>query len=99
MDHTSHTRLMQDDLTMATLEGATIYDQADEEIGVVSDMFQTGSDAHVIVDVGTFLGMGGKTVAIPVNALTFMEDEDGNVHATSTWSKSQIEALPEYDNV
>ena len=96
MDHTNHTRIDTSHLDEMTLEGATIYDPMDENVGSIAQVHGSGSDMQVAVDVGTFLGMGGKTVLIPVSALDIMEDEDGNVHATTTWTKDQIETLPEH---
>jgi hypothetical protein len=50
----------------------------------------------VIVDVGGFLGLGAKPVALTTSQLTFMRDNDGDVHATTAWTKDQIKALPEH---
>lgn len=96
MNHESHTRLDTFELASATLEGTMIYDQFDEKVGKISHAHGTGPDAKVVVDVGTFLGFGGKSVMIPVSSLDFMRDEDDNIHATTTWTKEQIEALPEH---
>ena len=99
MDHANHTRLQMSDLTSATLEGCTIYDPMDEDVGSVSHVHGNGANMQVSVDVGTFLGMGGKTVLIPVSALQVMKDEDGDIHATTTMTKDQIEALPEHEHM
>ena len=96
MDHTNHTRLQMTDLNSMTLEGATIYDPMDENVGSVSHVHGNGANMQVSVDVGTFLGMGGKTVMIPISALDIMKDEDGTIHGITTWTKAQIEALPEH---
>ena len=96
MDHTNHTRLQMTDLNSMTLEGATIYDPMDQNVGSVSHVHGNGANMQVSVDVGTFLGMGGKTVLIPISALDIMKDEDGTIHAITTWTKAQIEALPEH---
>ena len=48
------------------------------------------------MDVGGFLGIGAKPVALPVSQLDFMRDEDGEVHATTTLTKDQVKALPEH---
>lgn len=99
MDHTNHTRLQASDMTSSMLEGCTIYDPMDENVGSVSHVHGNGANIQVSVDVGTFLGMGGKTVLIPVSALDLMKDEDGMVHATTTMTKAQIEALPEHEHM
>lgn len=96
MDHTNHTRLDASDLDQMTLEGAAIYDPMDENVGSIAHVHGAGDSMQVAVDVGTFLGMGGRTVLIPVSALDIMQDEDGEVHATTSWTKDEIEALPEH---
>lgn len=48
-----------------------------------------------MIDVGGFLGIGAKPVAVPAAELDFMRDENGDVHAVTTWTKDQLEAMPE----
>jgi hypothetical protein len=96
LDHTLHERLDVTELTDQNLIGATIYGPDDYEIGDVSHLHGAGPDAQVIVDVGGFLGIGAKAVALPVSQLDFMRGEDGDIHATTTLTKDQVEALPEH---
>jgi hypothetical protein len=99
MNHEAHTRLGLTQLDGATIEGTTIYDPMDENVGSINHVHGAGAAMTVMVDVGTFLGMGGKTVAIPVSALTFMQNEEGEIHATTSWTKDQIKALPEHEHM
>ncbi|KJV10657.1 photosystem reaction center subunit H [Elstera litoralis] len=96
MDHATHTRLVDSELNEATLMDATVYGPGDEKIGTVSHVHGMGPGTQVIVDVGGFLGLGAKPVALTATQLTFMRDEDGDVHATTAWTKDQIKALPEH---
>ena len=64
------------------LDGATIY--GTDEVGHVSHLHGSGSAAQVVIDVGGFLGIGAKPVAVPISDLEFMRDEDGKVHAVTT---------------
>lgn len=96
MDHSNHVRLSSDELTESTLNDANIYGPGDEKIGSVSHVHGAGSDMQVVVDVGGFLGIGAKPVSVPVGDLDFMRDEDGNVHAVTTWTKDQLKAMPEH---
>ena len=96
MDHTRHIRLSETELTEAVLNSATIYGPGDEKIGSVSEVHGQGSSARVIIDVGGFLGIGAKPVAVPASDLSFMRDEDGTVHAVTSWTKDQLKALPEH---
>lgn len=96
MDHSTHVRLTDNELTQYNLEDATIYGPDDEEIGTVSHTHGTGATAQVIIDVGGFLGIGAKPVAVPISNLDFMRDEDGDVHAVTTWTKDELKAMPEH---
>jgi hypothetical protein len=93
MDHTNHTRLNTDELTEEVLEGATIYGPGDEKIGTVSHLHGMG---EVVIDVGGFLGIGSKPVAVRATELDFMRDEDGEVHAVTSWTKDQLKEMPEH---
>ena len=49
IDHSTHTRLPQAELTADTLEGATIYGIDDETIGTVSHLHGSGAgDVHAL---------------------------------------------------
>ncbi len=96
MDHSKHTRLSTAELTPQNIEGATIYGADDHKVGSVSHMHGNGVDSQVIIDVGGFLGIGAKPVAVNARDLEFMRDEDGDVHAVTTWTKDQLKAMPEH---
>lgn len=98
MDHSTHTQLVDSDLTEATLMDAVVYGADDEKIGTVSHVNGMGAATQVIVDVGGFLGMGAKPVAMTTNQLNFMRGEEGAVHATTSWTKEQIKAMPEHNH-
>lgn len=93
MHHENHARLMASEINARTLEGATIYGPGDEKIGTVSHMH---GDREVVIDVGGFLGLGAKPVAVNVSQLDFMRDENGNVHAVTNWTKDQLKTMPEH---
>lgn len=96
MDHSTHTSLADSELTEATLIGAVVYGADDAKIGTVSHVHGAGPATQVIVDVGGFLGIGAKPVALTTGQLNFMRDDDGDVHATTSWTKDQVKALPEH---
>jgi sporulation protein YlmC with PRC-barrel domain len=75
------------------LIGANVVDQEGNSVGEVSDLV-VGSDQrvqHVIVDVGGFLGLGQKPVAIQLDQLR-KSDESSSLMVTM--SKDQIEDMP-----
>jgi hypothetical protein len=96
MDHSNHVRLSPTELTPAILEGAAIYGADDHKVGTVSHTHGSGAACQVVIDVGGFLGLGAKPVAVPVGELDFMRDEDGEVHAATSWTKDQLEKMPEH---
>lgn len=99
MDHSNHVRLSQTDLTPSLLKGATIYDTDDHKVGTVSHVHGMGTASEVVVDVGGFLGIGAKPVAVPASDLDFMRDENGDVHAVASWTKDQLKAMPEHKDL
>ncbi|MFW8637567.1 PRC-barrel domain-containing protein [Cribrihabitans pelagius] len=98
MDHSNHTPLRPDELNASTVEGADVYGPDDNNIGSVSHFHGTGQTAEAVVDVGGFLGLGAKPVALPVTSLNFMRDENGAVHATTSMTKDQLKNLPEHNH-
>jgi len=98
MDHANHVRLSSDELIPSVLEGATIYGPDDEKIGSVSHTHGAGADSQVVIDVGGFLGLGAKPVAVSAADLDFMRDEDGDVHAVTSWTKDQLKEMPEHQD-
>ncbi len=96
MDHTHHVRLATAELTPDILDGATVYGADDHKVGHVSHVHGAGVASQIIVDVGGFLGLGAKPVAVPSSDLDFMRDENGDVHAVTSWTKDQLEKMPEH---
>jgi len=82
------------------LEGTTVYGANDEKIGSINDVVLDQSSKKVeavIVDVGGFLGMGAKSVAVGMDKLSFMADKDGNKYLYTPFTKDQLKAQPEFD--
>ncbi len=96
MDHSKHTPLSPNELTSSVVDGANVYGPDDSHIGDVSHFHGAGPDAQAVVDVGGFLGLGAKPVALNVSALNFMRDENGKVHATTAMTKDELKSLPEH---
>lgn len=96
MDHSTHTPLPPEEINSSNLKGADIYGPDDHEIGNISHLHGTEPNAQAVIDVGGFLGIGTKTVALEVSRLKFMRDENGNVHGTTTMTKDELKNLPEH---
>jgi sporulation protein YlmC with PRC-barrel domain len=74
--------------------GKDIVGANDEKIGEVDDVIVDGSGnpKAVLVDVGGFLGIGGKSVAIPIDEIQPQEDRI----MVSGLTKDSAKAMPEY---
>ncbi|TCK28998.1 hypothetical protein EV667_3016 [Ancylobacter aquaticus] len=98
MDHSKHVRLTPTELIPQNLEGAAVFGPHNEKIGIVSQLHGTGPDSRVVVDVDlhSMLGAGAKPVALPISNLDFMRDNDGSVHAVTSWTKEQLSEQPDH---
>lgn len=96
MDHSNHIRLAESELTESVLKNATVYGADDHKVGHVSHLHGSGAMAEAVIDVGGFLGLGSKPVAVPLGQFDFMRDEDGNVHAVTNWTKDELKDMPEH---
>ncbi|MEQ8818427.1 MAG: PRC-barrel domain-containing protein [Thalassobaculum sp.] len=76
------------------LVGKTVHGADQEAVGEIDDvvMAESGKVESVLVDVGGFLGIGAKQVAIPVANL----EVQGETLVAAGLTKKQAEAMPEY---
>ncbi|CAN7153241.1 PRC-barrel domain-containing protein [Mesorhizobium sp. LjNodule214] len=81
------------------LKGTTVYGANDVKVGEIGDVVLAPDNKPdaVIVDVGGFLGIGEKEVAVGMDNLKFMTDKDGKKYLYTTFTKEQLEAQAAYD--
>lgn len=81
------------------LVGTTVYGANEENVGEVGDIVlsQDGQVESIIVNVGGFLGVGEKEVAVGMDNLSFLASQDGDKYLYTAFTKEQLEAAPEYD--
>jgi len=86
-------------LTDKDLVGTTVYGANDENIGEINDVVlaQDGKVDAVIIDVGGFLGIGEKSVAVGYDKLSFMADKNGKKYLYTPFTKDQLKAQPAFD--
>lgn len=84
-------------MTADEIIGRNVVDIAGDNVGSVGDLLlgPDGQITHVMVDVGGFLGIGTRTVALEVGSLTAEQGDGGDFVVALT--RDQIEALPEYE--
>jgi len=85
--------------TKEDLVGTTVYGADDTNVGEIGDVVltQDGKVDAVVVDVGGFLGVGEKPVAVGMDNLVFMTDADGNKYLYTNFTKEQLNAAAAYD--
>lgn len=98
IDRSGMTEVLAADISADHLIGATIYGANDEKVGSIADVVLStdGLVDAVTVDVGGFLGIGAKEVALDLDNLIFMRDGN-DLYLYTALTKAQLEAQPAYD--
>jgi sporulation protein YlmC with PRC-barrel domain len=86
-------------LTAEDLEGTYVYGANDETVGEIDDLIlgDDGKISNVVINVGGFLGLGEKPVAVTFDELQFLKNVNGDdvrIYIDST--EEALEAQPEY---
>jgi sporulation protein YlmC with PRC-barrel domain len=90
---TPSTTILPDEVRASKMIGNTVYDVQNRSIGSVKDLIldKSGKVDKVVLDVGSFLGIGGKYVAVPLNDVK----TDHN-RLTLDRSKEQLQQMAAY---
>jgi len=98
IDRSTLTEIPAGEVRAEEMVGTTVYGADDANVGEIGDVVMTDDkvDAY-IVNVGGFLGVGEKEVAVGSDNLKFMTDADGNKYLYTTFTKEQLDAAPAYD--
>ena len=85
--------IKSDQIRGSKMIGSTVYDVQNRNIGKVRDLVldKDGKVATVVIDVGTFLGMGGKSVGVKLSDLK----TDHN-RLTLDRTKEQLQQMANY---
>ncbi|MGJ8624705.1 MAG: PRC-barrel domain-containing protein [Yoonia sp.] len=89
-----------DDLNTEDLTGARVYGSNDEDVGEISELLVTdeGKLDRAIIDVGGFIGLGEKSVAVAMDELQFLREDDGDdIRVYIDATQDALEAMPEYE--
>jgi sporulation protein YlmC with PRC-barrel domain len=89
---TSHI-IQSDEVRASKMIGSTVYDLQNRDIGKVKDLVlnKDGAVDVVVLDVGSFLGMGGKYVGIPISDI-----KTDNNRLTLDRTKEQLQQMAAY---
>ena len=94
------THLQPGQIRATQMDGSTVYDTQNQKVGDIKDIIldRDGKVAAVVLDVGAFLGMGGKYVAVAMNDLKITNDNNSNKQRfTVDMTKDQLKAAQAYD--
>ncbi|MBC2886890.1 PRC-barrel domain-containing protein [Ochrobactrum sp. CM-21-5] len=85
-------------LSADKLIGATVYGADETKIGTVGDVLMTadGQTEAFVVDVGGFLGINSKPVAVSIANLDVASGKDGKLNVFTQFTKEQLKAQPAY---
>ena len=87
------------ELTADKLEGARVYGPNDEDVGEVNRLIldNNGQVQRVVLDVGGFLGMGERQIAVTPDELNIVRTDDGNeFRVYIDANQANLKAQPEY---
>lgn len=99
IDRSTLTEMPASEIRAEDMIGTTVYGADDTNVGEIGDVVLStdGNIDAYLVDVGGFLGIGAKEVAVGGDNLAFMTDSDGNKYLYTTFTKEQLEAAAAYD--
>ncbi len=91
--------LATQNLSASELIGATVYGENDQSIGEINDVVfnKDGNIDAVVLDVGGFLGIGEKPVAVGFDRLNVRADQGGNLIVMIDAPQAELENAPAYD--
>jgi PRC-barrel domain len=86
-------------LRFTDLHAAAVYDAQNKKIGPIEEVIfeRDGRVAAVVLDVGSFLGIGGKRVAVSLNELRIATDEGGKPRFQLDLTKDQLKSAQAFD--
>ncbi|WP_295808328.1 PRC-barrel domain-containing protein [uncultured Nitratireductor sp.] len=99
IDRSTLEEMPTDQVSTEQLTGTTVFGANEENIGEIGDVIvsQDGQVDAIIVDVGGFLGVGEKEVAIGMDNLAFMTDGNDSLYLYTEFTQEELEQQPAYD--
>ena len=97
--HSAASRIQPGQIRATEMNGATVYDTQNQKVGDVKDIIldRDGKVAAVVLDVGAFLGMGGKYVAVSMNDVKVTEDKNNKPHFAVDMTKDQLKQAQAFE--
>jgi len=79
--------------------GSTVHDVNDDSFGTVDDMLldDSGAISHVVIDFGSFLGIGSSQDSVGFDDLTILSDSGyTDVRLDIDATREQVQSQPVY---
>ena len=105
MEYEGYTALTEADygtLTADDLDDATVYGANNESVGEIDELLLAADGKtidRVVIEVGGFLGIGEREVAVPFDRLNVLRNADGDFRIYIDSTEERLEALPEYEEI
>jgi hypothetical protein len=90
-----------DDLLASSLIGETVVNASNESIGTISDVVtdSSGKVMAVLIRSGSFLGIGGKDVALRFEDVKFSRNENNDLTVMANISNDTLASAPDYETL
>ena len=90
--------LQANDRMSSKIVGLEIHDASNKDIGTIKDIAYAGRRIQAyIIDVGGFLGMGSREIAVNPSDVKITYDSSRNDwHATMNTTEAQLKSAPEF---
>jgi sporulation protein YlmC with PRC-barrel domain len=99
VNRAGYSQAQPEDLTADKLQGLPVYGPNDESVGEIDKLVLTdqGKIDKLVVDVGGFLGMGAHPVAVTLDEIQILRNEQGDdVRVYIDSNEATLKAKPEY---
>ncbi|MFP1630288.1 PRC-barrel domain-containing protein [Zhengella sp. ZM62] len=99
VDREGWTQTQQGEMSAENLLGTSVYGANDEDLGEIGDVIVTadGEVEAYVIDVGGFLGIGEKPVALDASELQVMQNGNGEYRIFTQFTQEQLEQQSAYD--
>lgn len=89
-----------EDFTADRLQGAAVYDQNDGRVGEVGEILlsEDGQVSDLVIDVGGFLGIGEKPVALAMDSVDILRQDGGEeIRVYVSQTEDELEGMERYE--
>ena len=99
MERDGYDQVKVDVLTADDLQGVRVYSANDEDIGEIHELLLTedGKIDQALIDVGGFLGIGEKRVAVSFDELQLLRNGEADLRVYVGATQEQLEQRAEHD--